>query len=157
MALCFLQQALLGWWSSYFTSREFHCLELFCFWFLAYQNAMQISCECPKSLQKRRGSAVACGRVRGTEWGSSCSGSFQGGHHHLHYLHHSLAPDQETGCVPSPAHQQKIGLKIYRAWLHPSEQDPVSLSQFLPSGGFHKPLILLHHRANRMKNTITEN
>ena len=31
------------------------------------------------------------------------------------------------------------------------------LSQSLPSGSFHKPLILLHHRADRMKTTITEN
>ena len=31
------------------------------------------------------------------------------------------------------------------------------LSQFLPSGSFHKPLILLHQRADRLKTTITEN
>ena len=31
------------------------------------------------------------------------------------------------------------------------------LSQALPSGSFHKPLILIHHRADRMKTTITEN
>ena len=31
------------------------------------------------------------------------------------------------------------------------------LSQSLPSGSFHKPLILLHQRADRMKSTITEN
>ena len=30
-------------------------------------------------------------------------------------------------------------------------------SQSLPSGSFHKPLILLHQRADRMKTTITEN
>ena len=30
-------------------------------------------------------------------------------------------------------------------------------SQILPSGSFHKPLILIHQRADRMKNTITEN
>ena len=29
--------------------------------------------------------------------------------------------------------------------------------QSLPSGSFHKPLILLHQRADRMKTTITEN
>ena len=32
---------------------------------------------------------------------------------------------QTTGREHSPAHQQKIGLKIYWAWPHPSEQDPV--------------------------------
>ena len=31
------------------------------------------------------------------------------------------------------------------------------LSQSLPPGSLHKPLILLHQRADRMKTTITEN
>ena len=31
------------------------------------------------------------------------------------------------------------------------------LSQSIPSGSFHKPLILLHQRANRLEITITEN
>ena len=31
------------------------------------------------------------------------------------------------------------------------------LSQSLPSGSFHKPLILLHQRADRLKTTVTEN
>ena len=31
------------------------------------------------------------------------------------------------------------------------------LSQSLPSGSFHKPLIFLHHRADRLKTTTTEN
>ena len=31
------------------------------------------------------------------------------------------------------------------------------LSQSLPSGSFHKPLILLHQRAGRLKTIITEN
>ena len=30
-------------------------------------------------------------------------------------------------------------------------------SQFLPSGRFHKPLILIHQRTDRMKITITKN
>ena len=33
----------------------------------------------------------------------------------------------------------------------------IPLSQSLPTGSFHKPLILLHQRADRMKTTITEN
>ena len=61
---------------------------------------------------------VACCRVGGTECGS----------HYIHYFHHSLVSGQTTVRVHSPAHQQKIGLKIYRAWPHPSEQDPVSPS-----------------------------
>ena len=43
---------------------------------------------------------------------------------------------------PSPAHQNKT-------------QFP--LIQSLPSGSFHKPLILIHQRADRLKATITEN
>ena len=48
---------------------------------------------CPwvyRSLQQRRGSAVSCYRVQGTECSSVCMGPFEGGCHYLHYLHHSL-------------------------------------------------------------------
>ena len=38
---------------------------------------------------------------------------FEGDHHYLHYFHHSLASGQTTRKEHSPAHQQKIGLKIY--------------------------------------------
>ena len=71
---------------------------------------------------------VACCRAGGTECSSACTGPFEGGHHYLHYLHHSLASGQTTGRKHSPAHQQKIGLKIFWAWPCPSEQDPVSPS-----------------------------
>ena len=40
--------------------------------------------------------------------------------HHFHF--------QITGREHSPTLQQKIGLKIYWAWPHPSEEDPVSPS-----------------------------
>ena len=56
---------------------------------------------------------VACCRIGGTECSSVYTGPFEGGHHYLHYLHHSLASGQTTGREHSPAHQQKIGLKIY--------------------------------------------
>ena len=39
---------------------------------------------------------------------------FEGGSHYS---------GQTTGREHSPTHQQKIGLKIYVAWPHPSEQD----------------------------------
>ena len=42
-------------------------------------------------------------------------------------------------------------LSAYWAWPLPSEQDRFPLSLSLPSGSFHKPLILLHHRADRLK------
>ena len=32
-----------------------------------------------------------CCRVGGTEYSTVCMGPFEGGHHYLHYLHHSLA------------------------------------------------------------------
>ena len=53
-------------------------------------------------------------------------GLFEGGHHYLHCLHHSLVSGQTTGKEQSPAHQQKFGLKIHWAWPCPSEQDPFS-------------------------------
>ena len=40
-------------------------------------------------------------------------GPFEGGRHHLHCLHYSLALGQTTGREHSTTHQQKIGLKIY--------------------------------------------
>ena len=79
-----------------------------------------------RSLWRRRGLAVACCRVGGTECSSACMGPFEGGHHNFHYLHHSLASDQITGREHNPTIQQKIGLKIYWAWSCPSEQNPVS-------------------------------
>ena len=38
------------------------------------------------------GAEGACCRAGGTECSSACMGSFEGGGHYLHYLHHSLAP-----------------------------------------------------------------
>ena len=65
------------------------------------------------NLQWRHGLVVACCRVRGTEHDSVCMGPFEGGHHYLHYLHHNLVSGQKTGRGHSPAHQQKIELKVY--------------------------------------------
>ena len=60
-------------------------------------------------------------------WESQHAGisPFEGGHH---YPYHGLASGQTTVKEHSPTHQQKIGLKIYWAWPHPPEQDPVSYS-----------------------------
>ena len=77
------------------------------------------------TVQESPAEAVACCRVGGTECGSVGMGPFEGGHHYLYCLHHSLASGQVTGREHSSSHQQKIGLKIYRAWPCPSEQDPV--------------------------------
>ena len=51
---------------------------------------------------------VACCRVWATACSSACMGPFEGGHHYLHYLHHSLASGQITGnplqrsCLENP-------------------------------------------------------
>ena len=47
---------------------------------------------------------------RGTEYNSAGISPCEGGHH---YPYHSLASGQTTGKEHSPAHQQKIGIKIY--------------------------------------------
>ena len=60
------------------------------------------------------------------ECSSVCRRPFEGSRHYLYYLHHSLISSQTTEREQSPAHQQKIGLKIYWEWSRPSEQDPVS-------------------------------
>ena len=81
-----------------------------------------------KCLLCRYRSEVACCRVESTECSGGCMGPFEGSHHYLHYLHHSLASGQTIGRVYSTAHQHKTVLKIYWAWTHPSEKDPVSPS-----------------------------
>ena len=64
----------------------------------------------------------------------------------------TLALGPTTGREHSPAYQQKIGLKIYWAWPCPPEQEPGLLTAGTSqSGNFHKPLILIHQRADRTK------
>ena len=71
----------------------------------------------PVSVQEPPVEVWVCGGLlqcfRGTEYSSVLLGPFEGGHHYLHYLHHSLLSGQITGREHSPAHQQKIALKIY--------------------------------------------
>ena len=108
-----------------------------------------------RSLQWRHESLVAWCRLRDTECSSVCTGLLEGGQH---YLHHSLVSGQITGREHSPAHQQKAGLKMYWAMAPPNRTRPnFPHSQSLPSGSFHKPLILILQRKDRMKTTITKN
>ena len=70
----------------------------------------------PMSVQESPAEAwVHSGLLQGwdTEGSSLCIGLFEGGHHYLHYLHHSLALGQTIWRENSPTHQQKVGLKIY--------------------------------------------
>ena len=61
-----------------------------------------------RNLQQRHGSVVPCCRVRGNEWGSACTGPFEGSYHYLHYHHHGLVSGQTTGREHSPSHHRKL-------------------------------------------------
>ena len=76
--------------------------------------------------------------------------------HYLHHVHHSVDSGQTTGREPSPAHQQKTGLDLLSMAPPISTRPSFPLRQSLPSGSFHKPLILTYQRVDRMKTTITE-
>ena len=70
----------------------------------------------PVSVQESPGESWVSGgllQAQDTECSNACMGPSEGGHRYLHYLHHSLVSGQTTGREHSPAHQQKIGLKIY--------------------------------------------
>ena len=88
----------------------------------------------------------------------------------------SVAQSRLTLCDPMdcstsglPVHDQLLGLTqthvhrvsdaIQPSHLHgPAHQNKTQFSpQSLPSGSFHKLLILIHQRVDRMKTTITEN
>ena len=100
-------------------------------------------------------SAVACCWVGGTECSSVCMGHFKGGHY-VHYLHHSLASGQITGREHSPWAENWIkDLLSMAPTIRTIPRFP--LSESLPSGSFHKPLIILQQRAERIKPTITLN
>ena len=62
-----------------------------------------------RSLWWRYGSTVACCRVEAL----NTTSPFEGECHYCHYSYHSLDSGLTTRREHSPAHQQKIGLKIY--------------------------------------------
>ena len=69
----------------------------------------------------------------------------------------SLASGEVTGREHSSAHQQHWikGLLNTSPPIRTRPSFPLTLS--LPSGSFHKPLILIHQRADTLKTIITEN
>ena len=90
----------------------------------------------------------------GTDCNSTCLGSFEGGQN-FHYLHHSLAQVNREGTQLHPSTENWIKDLLTRA--SPNRiRSSFPLSQSIPSGSFHKPLILLYQRANRLKTKITE-
>ena len=75
----------------------------------------------------------------------------------VYSCHHSLAPGkQQRGNTSSPINRKLIEDLLSMA-LPIRTRLSFPLSQSLPSGSFHKPLILLHQREDRLKTTITEN
>ena len=68
---------------------------------------------------------------------------------------HASRPNYMEGTQPHPSAENWIKDLLSIA---PPIRVRLSLphSQYLPSGSFHKPLILKHQRPNRMKATITE-
>ena len=65
-------------------------------------------------------------------------------------------PNNREGTQPRPSIEKWI--KDLLSMTPPIRTRPsFPPSQSLPSGSFHKPLILIHQRADRMKTTVTEN
>ena len=105
-----------------------------------------------RSLRWRCGLAVGCCGVEGTEWGSACMGSFEGSPHYLHYLQpwFSFRSNNREGTQPHPPTETWI--KDLLSMAPPIRTRPsFPLSQSLPSGSFHKPLILLIRRQTEWK------
>ena len=91
---------------------------------------------------------------RGTECSSARVGPFEGPLSSLPEPQFGLRSSNMEGTQPRPSTENWV--KNLLSMVPPSEQDLVSPSVSL-SGRFHKPLILFHQRADRMKTKITEN
>ena len=63
----------------------------------SYKRLTQTCLQVSRSLRQSHGLAVACCRVGGTQCSSACMGPFEGGHHYLHYLHHSWPQVKQQG------------------------------------------------------------
>ena len=86
---------------------------------------------------------VACCKVGDTDCSNTCMGSFEGSHHYLNYLHHSLAPGKggrdQGGNTAPPINKNWI--KDLLSTAPPIRTRPsVPLSQSIPSRSFNKPL-----------------
>ena len=64
--------------------------------------------------------------------------------------------NNREGTQPHPSTENCI-TDLWSIFLPIRARPSFPLSQSLPSGSFHRPLILLHQRADRLKTTITEN
>ena len=123
---------------------------------------------------------MACCRIGGTEGSSACMGPFEGVA--IIFITSTIVWPQIKQPYPSTENWIKDLLSMAIIFItstivwpqikqpYPSTENwikdllsmatPIrtrSLSQSLQSGSFHKPHILLHQRADRLKTTITEN
>ena len=71
-------------------------------------------------------------------------------------ISNSLASGQIIGREHNPAHKQNWIKDLLSMALLIQTRTSFSLRESHPSGSFHKSLILIHHRADRLKTTITE-
>ena len=105
----------------------------------------------------RPGSVVACCRVGGADCSSTCMGSLEGVT--IIFITFTKVWPQTNNMEGTQLHPSTGNwIKDLLSMALPSRRRPsVPLSQSLPPGTFHKPLILLHQRVDRLKTTITEN
>ena len=76
-----------------------------------YMPLQETSPDLPVSVQESLAGVWVGGGLlqgQGTECSSACMGPFEGGHHYLHYLHHSFASGPTTGREHSPSTENWI-------------------------------------------------
>ena len=127
--------------------------------------AIMIVCACiftflvlfSRSLWLRQGLEVACCTARVTECSSACMGPVEGGA--IIFITYTIVWPQvkKQGGNTAPSINRKLDLRFTEHGPAIRAGSSFPLSQSFPSGNFHKPLILLHQRAEGMKTTITEN
>ena len=93
--------------------------------------------------------------THGHSW--ACMGLFVGGPHYLYHLHHSLAPVNSRVGTQLHLSTENWVKDLLSIALPIRTRPSFPLRQSLPSGSFHKPLIFIHQRADRIKTTTTEN
>ena len=110
-----------------------------------------------RSLQQRRGSTVVCHEVKGTEYNSPGISTFEGDCQlPLLLLLFGLRPNYRKGTQPHLSTEKWF--KDLLIMVPPTRaRTRFPHKQFLSSGSFHKPLILIHQRAGRLETTIIGN
>ena len=116
---------------------------------------------CPwvsRSLWRRCGSAMACCRVGALSVTVRSSDLLK--EVAIIFIASTIVWPQvnnRKGTQPHPSTENWIGDLLSMALPINQNRPSFSLSQSFPSESFHKPVILLHQRADRLKTTVTEN